>query len=104
MEFHSAAPAGFVADHRRDRKLEAFRRQQKRLLVKVGVPGVDRHIRRGEQLHQARPDLCECWRAGELGIGYMEKVLSRGKRDDRKTHQIWGLATVAQPLDNSRSH
>src|SRR6266567_4925008 len=69
VEFHGTAPAILGAYRRRDRELEAFRCQQKRLAVKVSVPGVDRSIRRGEQLYQARPDLRERWRAGDLGIG-----------------------------------
>ncbi len=69
VQFHGTTPPGFVADRCRHRKLEAFRCQQEDLSVKVGVPGVHRNISRGERLHQARPDLSERWRVGELFIG-----------------------------------
>ncbi len=69
VEFHGTAPAILVADHRRNREPEALCRKPERLAVKVGVPGVHRSIRRGEYLHQARPDLGERWFASKLGIG-----------------------------------
>src|SRR5258708_37283559 len=44
VKFHGTAPAILVADLRRNKEPKAFRGQQERLAVKVGIPGINRSV------------------------------------------------------------